>query len=294
MNNKLIITGASGLVGGNAAVLAAKTWNVTATFESHPFQMPGVQAVRLDLRDLNAVRSLVLSLKPRAVIHCAAWSSLDDCESDRGRTFAVNSEPVRVLAQACAEAGSRLVFTSTDMVFDGEKGNYTETDPVHPISVYGESKCAAEALIRNSCADHAIARVALVYGKPATGGMSFSEGLLKAWKDGKKTPLFTDQFRTPVEAVNLAEALLELASIQFRGTMHAGGADRVDRHAFGRYLAMRNGISEDLLLPVSMHDVHMPARRPRDASLDTSLAGAILKTRLLGFREGIEKACSRS
>jgi dTDP-4-dehydrorhamnose reductase len=294
MSQKLLITGASGLVGGNAAVLGAKTWNVTATYESHPFEIAGVHTVRLDLENFRDVRSLVLSLRPQAVIHCAAWSRLDECESDRSRTFKINSESVRVLAEACAESGSRLVFTSTDMVFDGEKGNYAETDPVHPVSVYGESKCAAEEHIRRVCADHAIARVALVYGKPVTGGTSFSEGLLKAWKDGKSTPLFTDQFRTPVEAAGLAEALLELASSLFRGTMHAGGADRADRHAFGRFLAQKAGVPDDLLLPVSMFDAALPARRPRDASFDTSLARSVLKTRLLGFREGIEKAYPRA
>jgi dTDP-4-dehydrorhamnose reductase len=235
VNKKLLITGASGFVGGNAAVRGAKAWDVTATFQSHPFRIPGVRSIRLDLEDPDAVRSLVLSLKPRAVIHCAAWSRLDDCETNRNRTFAINTESVRVLAEACAESGCRLVFTSTDMVFDGEKGNYAETDPAYPLSVYGESKRAAEETIRGACSDHAIARVALVYGKTVTGGASFSESLLKAWREGTKTPLFTDQFRTPVEVVNLAEALLELASSPFRGTLHTGGADRVDRHTFGRY-----------------------------------------------------------
>jgi dTDP-4-dehydrorhamnose reductase len=289
---KLLITGASGLVGGNAAVLGRETWNVSAAYGSRPFQAAGMSAVRLDLTDARSIRSLVQSLRPDAVIHCAASSKLDECEADKNRTFAVNAESVRVLAGACADSGARLVFTSTDMVFDGEKGRYAETDPVSPINVYGESKCAAEEHVRRFCADHAIVRVALVYGKPATGGTSFSEGFLKTWRAGKPVFLFTDQFRTPVEVTGLAEALLELAGSSFRGTIHAGGADRVDRYTFGCVLARKAGISAELLKPVSMAGAVLPAKRPRDASLDVSLAGSLLKTRLLGFREGIEKAYS--
>lgn len=285
----LLITGGSGLVGGNAAALAKDRWNAVATYWGNPFSMQGVETVALDLENGNAIRNLIRTARPHAVIHCAAWSNLDSCETDPEKTFRINAEAVGILAESCGEFHSRLIFTSTDMVFDGEKGNYVETDPVRPLSVYGESKCRAEKWIFDIGGDFVIARVALVYGRPVTGGTSFSEKLLDAWQAGRTVSLYTDQVRTPIAVQNLAEALLELAESPYVGILHLGGANRIDRCSLGRYLAERKGVSHDRILPVLMSEHPTPAKRPRDASLDTSRAKSVLRTRLWSYQEGMDR-----
>ena len=286
---KILVTGASGLVGGRLAALAAGRWEVAGTYGRHPFDLPGVEAVSLNLEDGREIRSMVRRLRPDAVAHCAAWSDLDRCEREPGRAFRINTDASRILAAACAETGSRFVFASSDMVFDGDKGDYAETDPVNPLSVYGESKVRAEEQIRQCCPNHAVARLALVYGSSITAGRSFSDKLVSAWREGKTTPLFTDQYRTPVHVVNLARALLELAESGFTGTIHLGGPEKVSRHAFGLRLAEAEGFPADRIRPSSLAEVMLSAKRPRDASLDIALAKRALKTRLAGIREGLER-----
>ncbi|HEX9934801.1 MAG TPA: SDR family oxidoreductase, partial [bacterium] len=263
-------------MGGHAASLSSSRWNTIGTFGRHPFSMPGVKTVALDLGDAPAVRSLVTTLRPDVVLHCAALGNIDRCEADRSGTSKINAEAVSILADACARLPCRLILTSSDMVFDGEKGRYSEGDSVHPLNVYAESKCEAEKAVKALCPDHVVARLALVYGRAVTGGSSFSEGLLKSWEEGKTPSLFQDQFRSPIEAANCAEALLELAEGSFVGTIHLGGPDRVDRYGFGLVLAGLRGIPSERLKAVNLDDVTLQAKRPRDVSFDISRAASLL------------------
>ena len=284
---RLLITGGSGLVGGHVAAKARLSREVYATCQSNPLNMSSVQSVLMRLEDKNSISDIVHRIQPDAVIHCAAWSDLDRCEQDKERAFKINAESSAALAEACAGSGIRLIFTSSDMVFDGEQGNYAESDAPQPINVYGETKLLAEENIRSICSNHVIVRVALVYGKPITRGNSFSEKILSRFREGKSIPLFTDQFRTPVWVQTLAGALLELADHDYTGTLHIGGSEKVDRYTFGVYLAGIGQYPSKLCDPIRMSDLQTTAPRPKDTSLNISLAKKILKTLFTGYREGL-------
>jgi dTDP-4-dehydrorhamnose reductase len=284
---KLLVTGGSGLIGGQVAFKANEAWEVYATRRSNPVNLSSVQSVLLHLEDQNAIPKVIHRIRPDAVIHCAAWSDLDRCEQDKKRAFQINAENTAVLAEVCAESNIRLIFTSSDMVFDGEKGNYTESDIPRPINVYGETKLSAEEKIRSIGSNYVIVRVALVYGKPVTRGNSFSEKILNRFREGKSVPLFTDQFRTPVWVRTLADALIELAGHDYTGTLHIGGPEKTDRYVFGLALAEIAQYSSKLCEPVHMSDLKSIAPRPRDVSLNISLAQNILKTPFAGYRQGL-------
>jgi len=147
-----------------------------------------------------------------------------------------------------------------------------------------------EKLVQIRCENYVIARPALMYGRPTLQGTSFSEWLRASWGGGKVTPLFYDQYRTPAEVNNLAEALLELASGSFVGTIHLAGSQRIDRVAFGHILARILGIPTDLIHKISMQEATNVAMRPRDVSLNISKAQTLLHTKFLDCEKGLERA----
>lgn len=285
---KLFITGGSGFVGGHVAEKAKSSWDVSATYQSHPFDMKSVQAVGLQLEDEDLISEVIRTVKPDTVIHCAAWSDLDRCEQNPEKAYQINVKGTNILAKICAESNIRLIFTSSDMVFDGEKGNYSESDQTMPINVYGKTKQMAEQEIQSICSDYVIVRVALVYGKPMVSGNSFSEKILARLREGKSMPLYVDQFRTPIWVQTLAQGLLELAENGFTGIIHIGGPERIDRYAFGLQLAEITKHSFKLCQSIRMSEMPTIAPRPKDASLNIRLARQILHSPFIDCRQGLE------
>jgi dTDP-4-dehydrorhamnose reductase len=265
-------------------------FEVFATYFENPISYPDIKAYPVDLSRFADIETLFLHLQPDVVVHTAAWSELDPCEKEPEQTFRINTEATGLIAQICGDMNYKLIFTSSDMIFDGEKGNYSESDEPNPISVYGESKLKAEELIKDLCPDHVLVRVALTYGKPLSGNRSFSEWIQNKVKAGEEVPLFTDQLRSPVLVQDLADAILELADSAHYGTIHLGGADGVDRYTFGKKLAELKGFSPDCLKPVSLADVDFVAKRPKDLSFNTNLAREVLRSPLSGFNEGLKQA----
>ena len=281
----LFLTGASGLLGGHLHALAEERWSVTAISHSHPL----TGTMPLDLTDRPAVLSAVRALRPEVILHAAANANLDLCQIDPAAAAAINVQAVDTLLEAAGECGARLILVSSDMVFDGTTGLYREEDPVHPLSVYGETKVAAEKLVLAAGPPHLVARAALIYGRPRRGGTSFSQWIEARLRAGEQVPLYTDQFRSPVWVENLAAILLELAETDVSGLLHCGGANRIDRYTFARQLCGAAGYDTSLLLPTSMQDTTSPAPRPADVSLDSRRAAALLKTPLLATEEGLRR-----
>ena len=269
---------------------AKDDWEVFATYQSRPISPPDVTPLALDLADEKAIEDAVEKIQPGVIIHAAAWTHIDECEKDPERAFHINATATEILAELTSRLGCRLVFVSSDMVFDGETGDYKEDDDTRPINIYGKTKLMGEKFIRSVCQNYVIARSALIYGHPMTNAGSFSETMLQTLRRGKIMPLFTDQFRTPILVQNLAQALLEIAGMTVTGTIHLGGGQRVDRYTFGRRLAVLNRFSEAQCRAVSMADIPLAAPRPRDVSLNIHKANRLLKTKLLGYFKGLEQA----
>lgn len=276
-------------MGGHIIDLAKGQWEVWTTWKTHPVNTDGVQSVRLDISSEKAIEDLVEKLQPEVIIHTAAWGDLEKCEEHPEQAFHINTTSTEVFAETSEKTGSRFIFISSDMVFDGKNGNYKETDETIPLNVYGKTKLNAEKFIKAICTNYVIARAALIYGLPITGSNSFSEKIIRQVSAGQTMPLFTDQYRSPILVQNLAEALLELSGNDFCGILHLGGGERTDRYTFGTYLADIKGFSRNLLKSVSMSSFKTKAPRPRDTSFNISKACSVLTTRLLGFREGLKE-----
>ena len=234
---------------------------------------------RLDLLDFAAVGREFQKDKPQLVIHCAAISTVTEAQANPALARRVNVEVTRLLAELAAEI--QLVFFSTDLVFDGRKGNYVETDAANPLHFYGETKAAAEEIVLKN-PRHLVVRPSLNGGVSRTGNRGFNEQLRLALQAGREMTLFTDEFRCPIPAFETARAVWELAQKNCAGIFHVAGAERLSRWQIGQLLVRRRPELAGKIKPGSARDFPGPPRA-LDTSLDISRAQKILSTPLPGL-----------
>ena len=284
---KIMVTGASGLLGHAVAMAASTRHDVTAQYHRRAVSSRFFKTVGIDLTDRASALQALSIAAPDAVIHCAAMSDPVACERDGSAATAVNVDATRHIAEYCAERGTRLLFVSSDLVFDGKSGMYAETDPVSPCSRYGSTKVLAEEEVRRICANHVIARCCLMYGSSPSGTRAVNESLLQALREGRQVRLFTDEYRTPVCVPDLALALLRLAGSDFAGTVHCGGPDKISRYDFGAKICRAGRIDPAKLIPESIRDVRCEPPRAPDVSLNADKLRRLLAIRLAGVDDGL-------
>ncbi len=274
---KLLLTGISGFLGWNICQIAKREWQIYGTFFSHPVGIDDVNIIRIDLRDFKELRRMFKEIRPDAVIHTAAVTSPNYCQTNRIESQKINVDASINIACLCADHGIPCVFTSTDIVFDGLNPPYKEEDPVCPVNYYGEQKVMAERGMLKYYPDVAICRMPLMFGTPGPVASSFIQPMIKAMREGRELRLFTDEFRTPVSGETAAHGIL-LALKRVKGIIHMGGIERISRYDFGRLLSNILGIKDARIIACRQKDMPMPAPRPPDVSLDSS------KAMTLGFR----------
>ena len=284
MQNLILITGASGYLGQATfrAALAAG-YPVAGTYHRHHPALSGRFLAALDIGRPDAVRLLIAALRPAAIVHtAAAWNTVEEAE----KTIV---EGTRTLVAAAADAGSRLIHLSTDMIFDGEHAPYRESDAPVPLAYYGRAKAEAEAIVAGGLADHVIVRTSLITCleppdprtlliRRALETMAHEPDENAAAGARRHLTLFTDEYRCPVRLVDLAAALVELIGHPYRGVLNVAGPDRLSRYQIGQIIARAAGLSPDPIIPGTAAGSGMV--RPRDCTLDISLAQAVLRTAL--------------
>ena len=268
-NNPVWITGAGGLIGNNL-VQTAPRLAVRALTRSD-----------FDLLDFAAVRREFEKDQPQLVIHCAAISTIAVAQKNPEFARRVNVEAAKLLAELAAEIP--FIFFSTDLVFDGRNGNYIETDAPNPLHLYGETKAAAEEIVLKN-PRHLVVRTSINGGISRAGDRGFNEQLRLALQSGKPMKLFTDEFRSPIPAVETARAVWELTGKNCAGIFHVAGAERLSRWQIGQLLLPRWPEIKTRIEPGSAKDFLGPPRAP-DTSLDVSKAQTILSAPLPGLGE---------
>ncbi|NEQ86748.1 MAG: NAD(P)-dependent oxidoreductase, partial [Moorea sp. SIO2I5] len=173
MRKKLLVTGASGFLGWNLCQLAKEKWDIYGTYFSQTIDIPGITLVKADLREFQEIKDLFAEIQPAAVIHSAAHSKPNFCQTHREESYSINVTASINIAQLSADYDIPCVFTSTDLVFDGLNPPYLETDPVSPISYYGEQKVMAEEGMRSHYPKVAICRMPLMFGITPPTASSF-------------------------------------------------------------------------------------------------------------------------
>jgi dTDP-4-dehydrorhamnose reductase len=271
---KLLVTGASGFLGWNLCQLAQQQWDVYGTYFSKTVEIPGVNLIKIDLRDFQELQRLFSEIQPDAVIHTAAQSSPNYCQTYPEESHSINVIASCNLAGLSADYGIPCAFTSTDLVFDGLNAPYKETDPVSPVSLYGQQKVQAEQGMLERYPKVAVCRMPLMFGIAPPTATSFIQPFIKTLREGKELKLFTDEFRTPVSGTTAAKGLL-LALENVEGLLHLGGKERMSRYDFGRLMVDVLELPQENLKACKQKDVPMAASRPPDVSLDSSKAFAL-------------------
>src|SRR6185437_14232005 len=249
------ITGAGGLIGNYLVQTApqfAAAWRVC-----------GLTRAELALGDFVAVRDLIRKESPQFVIHCAALANTPACEKNPELARKLNVNVTAMLADLAHDIP--LIFFSTDLVFDGGAGNYDESAPVNPLSVYGKNKAEAERIVLAN-PKHTVVRTSLNFGRSPTGDRAFNEQMRRALERGETLQLLTDEFRCPIPAVETARAMWELAAQDAPGLYHLAGAERLSRWEIGQILAKHWMGPKPKMEPGSIRDFRGLPRSP-----DTSL-----------------------
>jgi dTDP-4-dehydrorhamnose reductase len=266
---RLLITGGSGYLGSYLLREVRDRANVTAWSGTRAVERFGIPCRPVDLGDHDAVASAFRAVRPDVVLHPAALARVAECHANPDQAQRINTGGTVALAELAAAAGARLVFVSTDLVFDGEHPPYREGDPTTPVSVYGRTKAAAEQAVR-ATPRGLVVRLSLLCGPSLSGQPSFFDQQIEALRTARPVTLFADEWRTPVHLATAAAALLALASSDVTGILHVGGPERLSRLEMGRRMAAWLGVSGETIVACRRQDVPSAESRPRDVSLDSS------------------------
>ena len=268
------ITGANGLIGNylvQTAPQSAPRWRVRALTRAD-----------FDLLDFAAVERAFVQDKPQLIIHCAAITVVSDAQKNPELARRVNVEMTKFLAELAGEIP--FVFFSTDLVFDGRKGNYTETDATNPLHIYGETKLAAEEIVLKN-PRHLVVRTSINGGPSPTGSRAFDEQLRRSMQSaGAAMTLFTDEFRCPIPAEATAQTVWELVEKNCTGLYHVAGAEKLSRLQIGQLLIKHWPEVTAQIKSGSAKDFPGPPRA-LDTSLDISKVQKVLSSPLPKFSE---------
>ena len=285
---RILITGASGLLGLNIALEAAKEHRVFGQVNSYRLNTTAFSTIQTDLLVPGAIQRLIEDTQPDWVIHCAALANVDLCETNPQQAQQLNSEVAAELAQFVARGGARLIHVSTDAVFDGQKGDYSEQDAPNPLGVYARSKLAGELAVAKANPQAIIARVNL-FGWSLTGKRSLAEFFFNNLSGKKPCMGFTDVFFCPMLANDLGLVFLSMLEAGLSGLYHAVGSQPLSKYQFGVQVARRFGFDESLVIPTLVGDSGLRAARSPNLTLRTDKLIHALGEPLPNVSTGLEK-----
>lgn len=277
---KILIIGASGLLGSKIYEKFSERYKVIGTYSKNKDNK--LYPYDITKKDLTIFKEI----KPGVVVHAAGITKLDPCETNKEKAYKVNVEGTENIIKGCKLNNSKIVYFSTDFVFDGKKGNYKEEDSTNPLSYYAKTKLKSEELVKNSGLDYIIARVAVLYG--AKQNNKLVSWCINQLKNQEYVTLIADHIRTPTLVDDVAEALNVLIQKNKTGLYHVAGSEKLSAFSMGVRIAEVFNFDKKYLKPITSHRFKQIAPRPRDSSLNIEkLQKEGIK--MLSFVEGLKK-----
>ncbi len=270
---KVLLIGCSGLLGKKLhSTLFENGFDVYASF--HQNSISDKNCFPLDITQKDDVENVIKKIHPDVVVHAAAYSNVDDCETNKHAAFEINVQGTKNIAHVTEQINAKLVYISTDYVFDGKKGSYKEEDPTNPINYYGQTKLEGEDAVKSICSQYIICRTSVIYGANKS---NFATWVIDQLKNGKTINIVTDQFVSPTLNSDLSEQIIALINNDVQGIFHTAGFERISRYDFCQIVADVFNLDGRLIHPISMNEMKWIAKRPVDSSLDVSKIAQIKK-----------------
>jgi dTDP-4-dehydrorhamnose reductase len=286
-----MIVGANGLLGQKVTeFLARGTTNrlVLAGRGATPrLQVSDSTYVELDITKKQQVREAVADHKPAVIINAAAMTNVDACEKERETAWKINVTGVENIIEAAKRLDATVVHVSTDYVFDGKSGPYSEDDRPEPINYYGRSKLASENQLKASGLQYFIARTMVLYGFAPDTKSNFALWLVRNLEERSPVRVVDDQMGNPTLVDDLAHAIISAVELEKTGVYHVAGREIVSRFEFALGLASVFGFDRELITPVKTSALNQPAQRPLKSGLITLKAEVELGYRPSTVEEGL-------
>jgi dTDP-4-dehydrorhamnose reductase len=285
---KLLITGASGLLGISLALEAMREHEVVGV-DRGKLKSALFTVLRADLPHPEEIDSVIESTQPDWLVNCAALTNLDVCEAHPDQAHILNTEVPGQLADICVKKGIRFIHISTDAVFDGEKRDvYIEEDPPNPLSMYSKTKLAGEEAVQAANPQAIIARVNF-FGWSLSGSHSLGEFFVNNLSAGNSVNGFTDVIFCPIFVNYTARMLLTMLEKELCGLYHVVGAQPMSKYQFGVEIARRFGLQESLISPRSVEGSGLTARRSHNLWLSTHKLSTAVGKEIPPFSTGLEE-----
>jgi dTDP-4-dehydrorhamnose reductase len=285
---RILVTGVSGLLGLNFSLQTAARYDVYGVFHRNQLKDVPFELVNTDLTQSDEVDHILDSVKPDIVLNCAAMTRLDACELNKDLAHQVNTVMPGKLAKAAAQRGIFFVHISTDSIFDGRRDHYSEQDVPNPINTYARTKLAGEQRVLEVNPQALIARV-VFYGCSLSGERSLAEFFYNHLSQGQTVRGFADVFFCPLLVNQLSEILVEMIELKLEGLYHVVSSECLSKYDFGVMLARRFDFDEELIAPVSWHDVDLHAERASNLRLCTDKIQSALGRSMPAQAEGIDQ-----
>lgn len=285
---KILITGASGLYGSKLSQITAQDCEVYSGYykDTPSYGTP----VQFDISNKKQVERAFKQVNPDVVVHAATLTNVDACETNKELAWKINVEGTRNTAEAAKACGAFLFYMSTDYVFNGEKGNYVETDTPDPINHYGLTKLKAEELVEDMMDEYCIARASVIYGAtPAAGKINFALWLINKLRQKEPVKIVVDQWNSPTLNTNLAEMTCEILQRKLTGVYHLSGATRISRYDFAKSIASTFDVEPTLIVPSASSEFAWAAKRPKDSSLNVEKAQNALTNKPLPVGQALSQ-----
>jgi dTDP-4-dehydrorhamnose reductase len=256
---KILVTGAAGMLGSKMITEVGVNHEV---FGTDIVESEGI--LLSDITDAKNILALVQELTPDVVIHCAAYTAVDDCENFPDLAHAVNGQGTRNVATAAEAVGAEVFYISTDYVFDGEKESaYVEDDSTNPTSVYGKSKLEGESAIQEVCSKWYIGRTQWLYGE---GGSNFAETMIRLGRERDSLKVVDDQWGSPTYTTDLARAVTAILEVKAYGIYHLSNQGKTTWYGFAKAVLEHAGVEVEIQ-PCTTEEFLRPAKRPRNSVL---------------------------
>ena len=284
---KFLVTGSCGLIGNQLISDLDKIDQTIYSCYNDALPLKGI-SIHLDLLNLDEITTIFEKIKPDVVIHLAALTDVELCESNPKLAYMINTTATEKIAKESEKLGCFLIYLSTDYIFDGKNGMYDEKNSSNPLNEYAKTKLYGEKAVEKYNTKWSILRTSTPFGNHPTR-KTFPKWIVENLKSKKSLNIVEDQFTSPTYVPNLSKMILEVSMSNLEGLFHLSGSTRISRYEFAKLISEQLNLDSSLLKPIKMEMMSWKAKRPSDSSLDISKAISILKEKPYSIKKSLQE-----